>query len=288
VANDVTDRVFPGGRRLAVTLHFPVEWWPDSKANEQERHRQEYGAKIGAWRLLKVFDRMGVKATCHLNGAIAEVFPDLAKEIVARGHDVAGHSYDQNHRQWEMAEAEERAVVRSTLERIERTTGFRPRGWVSAGRRLGPNTVRILAEEGVLWHSHHDMGDLPTVARFGDRAIIDCPVQRYMNYSERRFIGFAGEQVKSCREILDFFQGQIDALRGAARYEPLCFQFGAHAHMFGLPAYSWVVEEMIGYATSFDDVWFVTSNDLALYWCGEEIRQPFEPNAKPEETTWRA
>jgi hypothetical protein len=28
---------------------------------------------------------------------------------------------------------------------------------------------------------------------------------------------------------IDFFQSQIDALRGAVQYEPLCFQFGAYA-----------------------------------------------------------
>lgn len=259
---------FPQNKRLAVTVQFPVEWWSKPSADEQERYFQEYGARTGAWRLLAMFERAGVKATCHLNGMVAELFPDLAKAIVAQGHDVAGHSYDQSHRQWEMGEDEERQVVRRTLQRIESATGFRPRGWVSSGRRLGPNTVRILAEEGLLWHSNHDLSDLPRRVRVGDRTIIDCPVTRYMNYNERRFLGITGEQVRSCQEMVQFFKGQLDALRGAARHEPLCFQFGAHAHMSGLPAYSFAVQQMIEYALSCDDVWMATTNELARYWCG--------------------
>jgi hypothetical protein len=257
---------FPPGKRLAVTLHFPVEWWSKSEGDYQKRYHQEYGAKIGAWRLLDVFDRTGVKVTCHLNGIIAELFPSLAQEIVRRGHDVAGHGYDQSHPQHAMAPDEERSAVRKTLDTIERVTGVRPRGWVSSGRRISESTVRILAEEGLVWHSHHDLGDLPSITRVGDKILVDCPIQRYMNYSERRFIGWSGDQIKSCKEILDFFKSQIEALRGAAVYEPLCFQFGSHATMFGLPAYSWVVQEMIYHALSFPDVWFVTTNDLAHYW----------------------
>jgi allantoinase len=260
-------RAFPQDKRLAVATHFPVEWWADPAADEQERYYQEYGAKTGAWRLLDLYDRVGVKATSHLNGMVAELFPDLAKAMVARGHDIAGHSYDQSHRQWDMEETDERAVVRRTLDRIESVTGYRPRGWICGGRRIGPNTVRILAEEGLAWHSHHDLGDLPSRVQVGERTIIDCPVQRYMNYNERRFLGFGGDRIRSCEEIFAFFKSQLDAMRGAARYEPLCFAFGAHAHMFGLPAYASGVQRMIEYALSCDDVWFATTDQLARYWC---------------------
>jgi len=257
---------FPAGKRLAITLHFPVEWWPEPHADYQKSYYQEYGAKVGAWRLLDVFDRVGVKVTCHMNGIIAEIFPELAREIIRRGHDVAGHSYDQSHRQSAMAPDEERVVVKKTLHTIEAVTGFRPRGWVSSGRKISDNTLRILTEEGLAWHSHHDLGDLPSIVHVGNKTIVDCPIQRYMNYSERRFIGWDGDQIKSCKEIVEFFKSQVDALRGATVYEPLCFQFGSHAYMFGLPAYAWVVQEMIQYAISFSDVWFVTTNDLAQYW----------------------
>lgn len=135
------------------------------------------------------------------------------------------------------------------------------------GQRINKNTVRILAEERLLWHSNHDQGDLPSIVNVDGKLIVDCPIQRYMNMDERRFLGMDGKGPPlSCNEILKFFQSQIDALRGAAQYEPLCFQFGAHATMLGLPAYSWVLQEMLSYAKSFPDIWLVTSTELAQYW----------------------
>jgi allantoinase len=264
---------FPPGKRLAVTLHFPVEWWGQRDEDEQKNYYHEYGATIGAWRLLDVFDRARVKGTCHLSGMVAELFPELAHEIVKRGHDVAGHGYDQSNPQRLADAEEERRIVRKTLAAIEKATGFRPCGWVCTGRRLSKDTVRILAEEGLLWHSNHDRGDLPCVVEIDGKLIVDCPIQRYMNMDERRFLGMDGKGPPlSCKQILEFFQSQIDALRGAAQYELLCFQFGSHATMMGLPAYSWVLQEMLSYAKSFADIWLVTSTDLARYWLDKTSR----------------
>ena len=109
---------FPDGKRLAVSVQFPVEWWLQPDTDYQTRYHQEYGAKTGAWRLLDMFDRVGVKATSHMNGVIGELFPELTREVVARGHDIAGHSYDQSHPQYAMAPDEERQAVRKTLDTI--------------------------------------------------------------------------------------------------------------------------------------------------------------------------
>lgn len=98
--NSRKDIIFPPGKRLAVSVHFPVEWWTKKAEDYQENYRQEYGVKVGAWRLLDVFDRVGIKGTCHMNGIVADLFPELAREIVRRGHDVAGHGYDQSNPQY--------------------------------------------------------------------------------------------------------------------------------------------------------------------------------------------
>ena len=255
---------FPKGKKLALSVHFPVEWWSKADADEQVQANHEYGARYGAWRLMDMFDRLGMRSTCHLNAMVAELFPDLVREMVRRGHDIAAHGYDQLHPQSAMTEDAERACVRSALDTIEKVAGVRPKGWVATGRRLNPWSVRVFAEEGVLWHNHHDLSELPSIVQVGDRKIVDCPVMAYMHFSDLRFMGgLHNYPAKSCGEILAFFNSQVDALRGAAQHESLCFQFGAHAHISGRPPYAWVVEEMVRYAASFDDVWLVTTGELA-------------------------
>ena len=264
--------VFPTGKRLSVSVHFPVEWWSQKDEDYLQNYRREYGVKIGAWRLLDVFDRVGIKGTCHMNGIVAELFPDLAREIVRRGHDVAGHGYDQSVPQYRVGPDEEREIVRSTLSTIEKVTGYRPQGWVATGRRITKDTLRILAEEGVLWHNNHDLADLPTGVEVDGKIILDIPIQRYLNCDERRFLGVEGKGPPiSFRNVLEFFKDQLDTLRGAAQYEPLCFAFGAHAYMSGLPAYSWTLERMLNYCQSFPDVWMVTTAGLAQYWLENNV-----------------
>ena len=45
-------------------------------------------------RLLEIFSRVDVRATFFVLGWIAERFPQLVRQIVAAGHEVASHSYD--------------------------------------------------------------------------------------------------------------------------------------------------------------------------------------------------
>ncbi len=51
----------------------------------------EYGYKEGLPRLMDMFDRRQVKVTSHMVGAAVDLHPALAKEIVQRGHEAAGH-----------------------------------------------------------------------------------------------------------------------------------------------------------------------------------------------------
>src|SRR5258706_7406978 len=50
----------------------------------------DYGFKEGIPRMLDMFDRVGVKVTSHMVGAAVERNPQLAKEIVERGHHPNG------------------------------------------------------------------------------------------------------------------------------------------------------------------------------------------------------
>src|SRR5258706_2379960 len=50
-----------------------------------------YGVNEGIPRLLDLWDRKKIKVTCHMVGQAVDRNPQLAKEIVERGHEAAGH-----------------------------------------------------------------------------------------------------------------------------------------------------------------------------------------------------
>ena len=53
----------------------------------------EYGSRAGWWRVMDLFDAYGVKATVSACGRAVERSPLLARDAVARGHEVAAHGW---------------------------------------------------------------------------------------------------------------------------------------------------------------------------------------------------
>jgi peptidoglycan/xylan/chitin deacetylase (PgdA/CDA1 family) len=51
----------------------------------------DYAANEGIPRALELFDRHGVKASFFMTGMSVERYPDIAREIVKRGHEAAAH-----------------------------------------------------------------------------------------------------------------------------------------------------------------------------------------------------
>lgn len=54
----------------------------------------QYGYKEGIPRMLDNWDKFGIKVTSHMVGSAVLKNPELAKEIVARGHEAAAHGMD--------------------------------------------------------------------------------------------------------------------------------------------------------------------------------------------------
>ncbi len=100
-----THEFWPDGAKLVISVSMQMEAgaeptsgaespmpkidprYPDLPATKW----YDYGFKEGLPRLLDMFERRNVKVTSHMVGAAVESHPELAKEIVQRGHEAAGH-----------------------------------------------------------------------------------------------------------------------------------------------------------------------------------------------------
>jgi polysaccharide deacetylase family protein (PEP-CTERM system associated) len=84
------------------------------------------------FRLLELFDEVGVKSTCFFLGYIAERFPHLVREAVRRGHEVASHGYSHQ-LVYEQTELEFREDIRRAKRLLEDIGGQPVRGYRSPG-----------------------------------------------------------------------------------------------------------------------------------------------------------
>src|SRR5439155_670199 len=98
-------------------------------------------------RILDLLDAEGLHVTFFVPGFEAEHHPDLMREILARGHEIAHHGYRHEY-VWTLGPDEEREVFRRGLKALEDVTGRTPRGRTapssgrSTWRAIGSRRVR--------------------------------------------------------------------------------------------------------------------------------------------------
>jgi polysaccharide deacetylase family protein (PEP-CTERM system associated) len=141
----------------------PRDRWPAQPLRSDEQTR----------RLLDLFDRRGIKATFFALGWVADRQHDLIREIHARGHEVAAHSY-WHKLVFEMTPEEFRADLRRVKGLLEDLIGAPVIGYRAptySVTRASPWAHEILAEEGFAYSSSifpivHDRYGIPDYSRF--------------------------------------------------------------------------------------------------------------------------
>ena len=144
-----TPYAWPGGAKLAVYIglnleHFAfgeglgAELAPGGPQPDVMNYAwRDYGNRVGAWRLLDLFDELQLPATVLLNSAMYDYAPALLAAHRARGDEFAGHGRSNSERQSILPEAEEAALITESSAAIARV-GPAARADVHRWRRLFP------------------------------------------------------------------------------------------------------------------------------------------------------
>lgn len=122
--------------------------------------------------VLSILKRHGVKATFFLIGKRVEQFPEIARRIVAEGHEVGNHTYSHPanlpKENWEQVRQE----IEKCSEAIERVTGVRPKLFRPPRGFLNYKVLTLAQLEGytlVFWTVSADHKDAPTPEAMAQR-----------------------------------------------------------------------------------------------------------------------
>jgi polysaccharide deacetylase family protein (PEP-CTERM system associated) len=124
-------------------------------------------------RILDLFDAYNVKGTFFFVGWVAEKFPELVRDVHARKHELACHSYW--HRTiYSLTPDEFRDDTRAAIRAIEDAAGVKVEGYRAPSWSITKASLwalDILAEEGFTYDSsiypiHHDLYGVPGAHRF--------------------------------------------------------------------------------------------------------------------------
>lgn len=187
----------PSGAKLGLWVTILIEFFPLNPSGKpfkapgamqtpypDLRHftTRDYGNRVGVYRVLKLLKNLGIKATFAVQGAVAERYSVLIKDIAGDGHEICAHGWDSDALHYsDLDAAVERRYIADTLGAIESVTGVRPDGWISPARAEGFGTPDRLAEAGIVWCGDWAHDDLPTEFRTPTTKMIALPLSNELD-----------------------------------------------------------------------------------------------------------
>ncbi len=271
---------WPDGNVLAVCPIVAWETWPDDLGTRESMqntsrpllppnavykrdmwvvHEHEYAEVEGVDRLLAMFDRLGIKATFVINGRSVERFPEMAREVQLRNHEMASENYIHEYPVM-FDEKTERESIQNTVAAFERVLKQRPLGYISPGHRPTDKTLGIIADAGYIWDADFQDRDTASVIEVNGKRLVAMTYAHISDYMTYQIIS------RTPRQVLELLIDEFDVLyaEGVAG-SPKMMGYAFHpflSHGFRTKP----VEEFFRYAQGFSKVWFPTRLEIAQ-WC---------------------
>lgn len=265
---------WPDGAAVAIWPVISLEWFPILPSDTPFRapgHMQtaypdyrhytarEYGTRVGLYRLLDAFERVGARVSIACNSAIAERYPDLIRDIGAAGHEIVAHSTDMNGTIASTLPVEaERKLIATSLDTLERVTGMRPRGWHSIARSQSFDTPRLLAEAGVAYMCDWSHDELPVRFRTAGGPIVNIPLNHEL--SDRQILTVQQQSVDSyaeqMRDAYAWLAGE------AGQYGGRMLPMHLTPYIMGLPYRMDAFEALLAWFAQQPGHWFATGGDI--------------------------
>ena len=194
-------------KRTQQAMTVDVEDYFHVSAFEQNIARADWQklplrVEHNTYRLLELFEQHNAKATFFTLGWVAEHCPQLIKDIVGQGHELASHGYDHQ-RAIAMTREQFKQDVAKSKSLLEQASGQAVLGYRAPSFSIGEQNVwayEVLVELGFEYSSstypiEHDLYGVPHWPRFKfkrDEGIIEIPVPTIRKNGSNIGIGGGG------------------------------------------------------------------------------------------------
>jgi allantoinase len=222
---------------------------------------RDYGLRVGIWRFMEMMDKYGLRATVALNAMVCEAHPEIIEEGCRRNWEWMGHGLTNSQVLAGLPEAEERAVIRETVEIITKATGKAPRGWLGPGLAETVNTPDILAENGIEYLCDFNNDDQPYPIHVKSGRLIEVPYSIEIN--DIPFFVGKGMTGDDFRQAI---QDQFDVLYAEGAKTGKVMAIALHPFLTSVPHRHKYLDQALGYITKHKDIWLTTGGEIANWY----------------------
>lgn len=273
---------WPGGEGLAIIFTFNLETWDLTKDTDKPYYAggpailpdilpgnvpdypnfswREYGQRVGIWRLMDLFDAMGIAASCTTNAVTFERRGEMTSAALDRGWELLAHNFEQGELLTNFAhdEAAERDVILRSIDMYEKHVGKRPVGWLSSSLRGTLNTPGILADQGFKFYCDIMNDDQPFMIRTQHGPVVGIPYSNVIND-----FTMVTRHCLTTDQFRDQLIEEFDALYEDGKTTARIMNIGLHPHVSGRAHRIRALREFIAHAQSKTGVWWPRREEIA-------------------------
>ena len=234
--------------------------WPGQRHMNIES-MYEYGARVGFWRLWRMFTARRIPVTVYGVATALARGPDQVAAMREAGWEIACHGL-----KWidyrDFSREAEREHMRQAIRLHTEATGERPLGWYTG--RSSAHTLDMVMEEGGFVYAADSYADeLPywVPAPHGHQLIVPYT----LDANDMRFAVAQG--FNSGDQFFAYLKDSFDVMyaEGLAG-APKMLSVGLHCRLVGRPGRAAALARFMDYVRGHDRVWLTTRLDIARHW----------------------
>lgn len=265
---------WPGGARIALWVVPALEFFPlDQPAQPFRapggmvtpypdlRHYtlRDYGNRVGAFRVFKALDDLGLKASVAVNSKVAERYPFLIEEVNRRGWEIIAYGVDMGRLHYGgLAVEDETAQIKEALGTLRRISGQPITGWLSPAKSESMNTLDLVAAEGIAYVCDWVNDDMPFPMRTAAGELYSLPLSHEI--SDQTILH---HYQHSEQDFLDQVRDQFDVLsREATAADGRIMTLTIHPWISGQPHRIGYLRKALGHMVEHDGVWSASGAEI--------------------------
>ena len=252
------------GRSETALIEVNAARVPAGSRDYAAESMYEYGARVGFWRVYRLFVERNLPLTIFAAALALERNPAVAEAIAATDWDVTAHGYRWIEH-YLLDEATEREHIAKAHASILQTIGRPPEGWYC---RYSPSahTRRLVVEHGGYGYDSDAYNDeVPYWLDVAGRQHLVVPYSLVTNDAKI----LAGGGIENAADYAQFLIDSFDVLAAEGRNTPRMMSVGLHPRVIGHPGRIGGLVKFLDYLTGQDSAWIARRGDIAAHWKAE-------------------
>ncbi len=243
--------------------------WPQPNPALPGYTSRDWGNRVGHMRQMQLLEKYGIRGSISLSTALCDHHPEIIESCKERQWEFFSHGIYNTRYTYGMTEAQEREMIKDSIESIYKHTGQKCAGYLAPALSHSENTLDLFAEVGTELFGDeagfyscdlfHDDQPTPINLRSGKR-FASIPYSLEMNDTIAYLV-----QKTTPRRYGKELKDNFDRLYTEGSESGTIMCIPTHNYQVSNAHRIKAYEEALEYITGHSDVWVTTGKEIAQY-----------------------